>query len=857
MFRLEAIMPPTEAIFYLINLAVAASLACGMGLLSARICRRGSAPLRHGVLLCTLAVVLAAPVAALLAQRNGFVLIRVAFVDKTNAQKAINASSNLPSEQSSPRQSLTSARGGQWTDGATASSSPREWVNTPVLADRSRPAADDGAASSIAPARWPIAWQFLGSTAAWLWAVGVLVELVRLGSGYVALARFCRRLRRSPDSQWNSLVRHAADAVGLRNVPSVFVSSAAGVPMSIGLFTPAIVLPEALSDEMNEEQLQTILLHEAAHIARHDHWAGVAQCIAVALFWWNPLVRRTCDEISELREEICDNYVVLFQGEGRLFARILVELAARATAWSQLPSTVGVLEPKLAGLSGRVSRLLNKERNLETRMNLRSKMFAFTCSLAVLSGMTFVGGLRLASAKTTDVQPVASDSTTPSSQKTTQAAQSPTQSPNLSAIQKMLAEKYPAVDRSKLNEAAIQGMLQSLNDPNAAYISSDKIADIKQFVEGELVGVGVEIRKYKNRIEVAKVLPHSPAESAGLQAGGELLEIDGQAVTEDLAGVARMIRGTPDTTVKIKVRKTDGTTADFVIPRRSIQIPSISGLWRNDDNQRQYWLDFDRKLGYVRINSIDANTPKLTEEAIRQLKERGLQGLVLDLRDLPGGLLSSGLDVVGLFQKDGRLLTVKRKDGEENFEADGMNWMGDFPLVVLINNNTTSAGEVMAGVLQLRGRAVLVGDRTFGKGTVQSIFDIDGREALKLTLGEMILPNGRRLQRIAGDAVWGVDPDDGFYVPMTVAERKAASAAREKNVVGEAPLTPEKIEKDLSDPQLAAAVKTLSAKVADGEFTKVGQPVAALTAQLERLRLQRDETLARLKQLDGELGLAK
>ena len=147
--------------------------------------------------------------------------------------------------------------------------------------------------------------------------------------------------------------------------------------------------------EADEKQFQAILLHEMAHIVRRDHWVGVGQRIAAVLFWWNPLVHWTCNEISELREEICDNHVVLVQGEGQRLARILVDLAARVTSGPPLPLTLGVLEPRLTGLTGRVTRLLDKERNMETRMRLRSKVLVCACSLAALMVMATVGGLRI------------------------------------------------------------------------------------------------------------------------------------------------------------------------------------------------------------------------------------------------------------------------------------------------------------------------------------------------------------------------------------------------------------------------------------------------------------------------------
>ena len=179
----------------------------------------------------------------------------------------------------------------------------------------------------------------------------------------------------------------------------MFLSRSAGVPVLDRPAEAGDCPARGNAAEADEEQLQAVLLHEMAHIARRDHWVGVGQRIAAVLFWWNPLVHWACDEISDLREEICDNYVVLVQGEGQRLARILVDLAARVAMGPLLPSTIGVLEPRLAGLTGRVTRLLDKERNMETRMNLRSKVFVFAGGLAVLTGMATIGGLRLAYAQ--------------------------------------------------------------------------------------------------------------------------------------------------------------------------------------------------------------------------------------------------------------------------------------------------------------------------------------------------------------------------------------------------------------------------------------------------------------------------
>ena len=258
----------------------------------------------------------------------------------------------------------------------------------------------EGGVSVFSDTPAPAWWQIAGSLAVLLWAAGTGVGLLRLGWGCVAMARFCRRLDSLVDPRQKSLVRQAADILGLRDVPRVYLSRTAGVPVSIGVLKPAIVLPEPMAAEMDAKQWQAVMLHETAHIARRDHLAGVAQRIAAVFFWWNPLVHWVCNGISELREEICDNHVVLIQGEGRRLARILVDLAARAAIRPLLTSSIGVLEPKLSGLAGRVARLVNQERNMETRMNFRTKLFVVACGLAALMEMALIGGVRLDYAQT-------------------------------------------------------------------------------------------------------------------------------------------------------------------------------------------------------------------------------------------------------------------------------------------------------------------------------------------------------------------------------------------------------------------------------------------------------------------------
>ena len=403
-------------------------------------------------------------------------------------------------------------------------------------------------------------------------------------------------------------------------------------------------------------------------------------------------------------------------------------------------------------------------------------------------------------------------------------------------------------------------MLKVLNDPYADLYSAKQMANVLSQLSGSMTGIGVVLVKEKGRIVVRDVIADSPAESAGLQVEDELQQINGQAVKGALDDVTKRIHGAAGTVVKLKVRKRDGKMVDLAIRRQPIHFSSVGGLWRDGQGQSRYWLDAERGLAYVQIVAVDQKVAGKTQKLIEQLKGQGLKGLVLDLRNCPGGTLQAIPKIVGLFQKEGRLLTINSTNGGRDFvyDSDGNCWMGDFPVVVLINGGTTSAAEVIAGALQELGRAVLVGDRTCGKGSIQALVPVEGGEGLKVTVGEMLLPSGRRLQRVAGDPTWGVDPNDGFYVPLTAAGQQAAKAARQEFSRGQttspAKLTPELIQQKLADPQLAAAVRTLSAKVYGGQFAKVGQPLAALVAHYEQIRQRREHLLSQLKQLEGELG---
>ncbi len=416
---LDRLVLTPETLSYLVNLAVAATLPCGASLLAAWACRRCSVPLRHGILVSGLVLVLLCPAAAWLGQKSDLALVRWTIAAPGNPEA-------VESRGRSPSSALTEDPADVWPFSETAATSPIVPPRPVPLGDSSGPVpaepgtapsasgpaagsglkaalaangdSTQGTPRSLSRAAW---WQVAGSLVAYAWAIGILVGSLRLGWGCMWAGRLRRGLAESPAPRLKRIACKAAEVLRLPAPPPVLVCRSAPVPLSIGLLRPAIVLPEATAEELNDDQLAGVLLHEAAHVAHHDQWVGLVQRIAAVAFWWNPVVHWVSGRISELREDICDNYVVRVQGGGDRFARTLIDIVDRVAFPPRLPAAVGILPPKLNGLSGRIARLLNRERNMETRMNLASRVAVVSCGLAVLSCLALVAGVQISYAEQT------------------------------------------------------------------------------------------------------------------------------------------------------------------------------------------------------------------------------------------------------------------------------------------------------------------------------------------------------------------------------------------------------------------------------------------------------------------------
>lgn len=328
------------------------------------------------------------------------------------------------------------------------------------------------------------------------------------------------------------------------------------------------------------------------------------------------------------------------------------------------------------------------------------------------------------------------------------------------------------VDRRKLMEAAIRGLLDEL-DPYSNYIGPKEIERFKSSVESQFGGIGIQISHDGGDLRVLSPLVGSPAYLAGLEAGDHIVEVDGkttEGITLDEA--VKKLKGEPGTTVKLTVVHTRSRKREtLTIERKIIEVETVLGDKRGDDDRWDYMLDNDKKIGYIRLTSFSRDTAEDLENALKSLKKQGLKGLVLDLRFNPGGLLKSAIDISDMFVSEGKIVSTKgRNTVERPVNARKAGTYEGFPVAVIVNRYSASASEIVSACLQDHKRAVVVGERTWGKGSVQNVIDLeDGASALKLTTAAYIRPNGHNIHRFPDSKEtdeWGVMPDKGFELKL-------------------------------------------------------------------------------------------
>ncbi len=328
------------------------------------------------------------------------------------------------------------------------------------------------------------------------------------------------------------------------------------------------------------------------------------------------------------------------------------------------------------------------------------------------------------------------------------------------------------VSRRELMEAAIHGVLNKL-DPYSNYIGPEEIGRFKTSVENQFGGIGIQIGPENGQIKIISPLVGTPAYRAGLEAGDVIVEIDGQS-TEGLQidEAVKRLKGEAGTKVTLAVRHLGSSQKEAVtITRELVHVETVLSDRRKADDSWDFMIDHDKHIGYIRISAFSRDTAHDLKKALVELQKEGLKGLILDLRFNPGGLLTSAIEVSDLFVADGRIVSTKgRNTPERTWEAQKDGTFDGFKMAVLVNHYSASASEIVSACLQDNARAVVIGERTWGKGSVQNVIELEGgKSALKLTTASYHRPNGKNIHRFpdAKDSdEWGVMPNDGYEVKL-------------------------------------------------------------------------------------------
>ena len=306
------------------------------------------------------------------------------------------------------------------------------------------------------------------------------------------------------------------------------------------------------------------------------------------------------------------------------------------------------------------------------------------------------------------------------------------------------------VDKSKLNTqlmiyGAIEGMVNSIGDPYTVFLTPKDSESFANEIKGAFGGVGIEIGERNQTLTVIAPIKDSPAEKAGIRAGDKIIKIDdkptaGMRVNEAVA----LIRGEKGTTVALTIsRNGEKEAREFKLTRATIKIPAVK------------WKLIDGDIAYIEVFSFNQNVDSEFKKAAREITQSNAKKIILDLRNNPGGLLDSSVYLAGFFQENGKTVTAERfGDGTENlFKSSGDASLKNYPLVILVNKGSASASEILAGALRDNRKVPLIGETTFGKGSVQEIHELAGGSSLKVTIAKWYTPSGASIDEN------GIKPD--------------------------------------------------------------------------------------------------
>lgn len=723
---------------------------------------------------------------------------------------------------------------------------------------------------------WP-----LRRVLALLWCAGCVLGVAPLVAGTIRLRRLARRAVPVAGREAR-LLDELRRECGIRRSVGGWIAREPVVPMTWGWLRPVVLLPpETL--EWSKQRLRVVLLHELSHIRREDFMTQWIAGVARSVYWFHPLAWWGAARMRVEQEAACDDSVLSRGLSAPDYAEELLAVTARLPAGLS-GGHVALAMGRAARIEARVRTILAGDRDRRPVGRASSTLVAL--SFAVLAALVAIAGPALqphaAQADDKAADQAAKSEPAPKAADPAPAAKPAPQQPGVpkppdsdevlrQVLDQIDSNAALAPERAKLREAAIRGMLSALRDPYSELIDQRQIEHMQTAVSGKLAGIGLVLEgdKAQKEVRVRQTIPGSPAEKAGFQPGERVTAV-GDTQVESVEDAAKGIRGAPGTDVVLTVVGEGNAERKVTVRREEIQLPTVRGLLREPGGTWRHWLDADAKLGYLAIAGFGPKTAAETRSILDRLQADGMKGLVLDLRNNPGGLLNVCIETAQLFLSNAEVVRIIGREGQpaEVLKVSGDAPFGKVPLVVLVDDTTGSAAEVLTGALQDNKRGVIVGERTHGKGSIQAILPAGG-ESLKLTVRLMTTPAGRPFNRGPDATVWGIDPNPGFYFPtdaearrgriekLVLAESGRLLADKNDPNGGKGPFTPERIARDLADKPLSLAVDALRTRVATGGFQANGRPLEEQTARLKEqseLRKEREMLRARLSQLDRALG---
>lgn len=355
---------------------------------------------------------------------------------------------------------------------------------------------------------------------------------------------------------------------------------------------------------------------------------------------------------------------------------------------------------------------------------------------------------------------------------------------------------------SDLVNRALDGMLEGL-DGHTEFMRPDRFEMLREDTEGEFGGIGVQVsnRGDSGFLSVVAPIDGTPGAKAGLRPGDQIIAIDGES-TEDMSlrDAVDLLRGRPGAKVSLTIRSSERGDRDVEITRAVIKVATVK-----DINDKSEFPLIRGNIGYIRMSKFGEETFSDMRRAIGEMDEDAMRGLVLDLRDNPGGLLDEAVKVCEYFLPRGQLIvTTEGRDGQvqDTYRSATRAHLSEVPIVVMINEGSASASEIVAGCLQDVGRAIILGERSFGKGSVQSVIEMRNRAALRLTTAKYYTPSHKVIHGM------GVTPD--IHAPMSAMEMQYLSLKRTPGWLEELDDSTKEIAKSVEDRQLERALDVLT-----------------------------------------------